>query len=370
METSVNPQGAAARVAWRQLDPSVRKAVRRGARRLTPHPDPAVAAIAVGYARDGLDRLRLPGRRFTIGLLSMVLALVFIALALSPAAWRSPVSSSLLAAYIAVLACCGVVAAVAFSVAFRRIGGRRRGVTLARMELVNLRTLPAGLPVLQPAGSQRPAQGTPPAQVPRATTPGGEPPPPDQVMIRYDRRKYLSATGQATVLCAFTIGVTAGLASFAIPGAIRAAAMAVLVPLDLLVALLLALNLFALTRWVLRRRAITVLDGAGVSFPTVSYTVPWGELAEIDLHPMRGLDGRPARNWLIAFVPADPGAALASFRPRPRRMLGSRSLRAYGTPLTINDRLLEQTADEIIDAAARFTQISVRRFDSPGTGRP
>jgi hypothetical protein len=53
-----NPEGTTARRAWRKLDEDTRRQVYALARQGKPHPDPTVAGIAYGWARQVGPRLR------------------------------------------------------------------------------------------------------------------------------------------------------------------------------------------------------------------------------------------------------------------------------------------------------------------------
>jgi hypothetical protein len=73
------PTGRQAARAWKRLDRGVRKDVWRRARQGLGHPDPAVAAIAIGWARYTLTRsfaVRYAGRMF-VGLIVALGAMPF-----------------------------------------------------------------------------------------------------------------------------------------------------------------------------------------------------------------------------------------------------------------------------------------------------
>jgi hypothetical protein len=115
-------------------------------------------------------------------------------------------------------------------------------------------------------------------------------------------------------------------------------------------------------RWGLGRPILT-LDAEGVHMPRYSYTLPWADLAEVRLIPVRNASRRrrqPAA--IVAFMPADPEATVRELRAKggPRRF--EKSCRLYGTPLTIADRLMDQTADQITAAASALAPVPVRRY--------
>ena len=115
-------------------------------------------------------------------------------------------------------------------------------------------------------------------------------------------------------------------------------------------------------RWGVRR-PILALDADGVHMPRYGYTLPWAELAEVRLIPLRAPGLRRRRPiMIVAFVPADPEAALRGLRAKAGSSRFEKSRRLYGTPLTIPDWMMDQAADQIAAAASAFAAVPVRRY--------
>jgi hypothetical protein len=137
-----------------------------------------------------------------------------------------------------------------------------------------------------------------------------------------------------------------------------------------------------LVRWVLPHRPVIIFDSEGAEFPVVSCTLPWPELMEIRLFPVRqvqrrsrGGSGRTGSRdkTMMAFVPAHPADLLAGLQlNRIRRLSCGRGLRLFGSPITIADLMLSHAAEEIAGFAGRFAPVPVRRYGRstpPGNAR-
>jgi hypothetical protein len=130
-------------------------------------------------------------------------------------------------------------------------------------------------------------------------------------------------------------------------------------------ALLIALAVTAAVRalrWGLLRPLLT-LDAGGVHMPRYDYTLPWAELTEVRLIPLPNPSRRRRRPVaIVAFVPADPDAAVREVRAKGGARQFEKSWRLYGTPLTLADSLMDQTADQIAAAASAFAPVPVSRY--------
>jgi hypothetical protein len=142
-----------------------------------------------------------------------------------------------------------------------------------------------------------------------------------------------------------------------VPGQISATLLCAL----LLVAVTAALteDLANLTRWVLPRRAVLVLDADGIHMPRYSCTLTWPGLAEIRLTGMYADRRKGKPDDVVAFVPADLASTITSLRPRGwlRRMTV-----AYGTPLAFRDQFWDESAEQVAAAATAFMNVPVRRY--------
>jgi len=156
-------------------------------------------------------------------------------------------------------------------------------------------------------------------------------------------------------------GLLAVLSAIGLHGQLRQAALVMFGVVDAFFLLALGLSAWVLLRWALPGRPIVTLDAAGLHLHAVSYCLPWAELAEVRLFPIRY---SRRRNVLVAFVPAQPEAVVDAMRlSRVRRRRALRALRIHGTPLTIDVLLLDHTEDQITAAVGGFAAIPVRRYD-------
>lgn len=305
------PTGAAALTAWRELDRGTRHDLLRSA---VPHPDPAVACIAVGYARTKLqNRVRPVLRRLAL-ILGLVVATI-IATALVVAAGGGQRVAVDLPAILVVPA-----------VLLLSIGGARHRLRLIRMENVNAPALLAGETPMQMPPT---AAGTP-------------------LDVRFDRRATLRTYIRPTVV-------------FVLVGALLPLVLHGIVPIALITVMALSLAMigYQLVRWVLPGRPVLVMDGGGLRFGITGLSVAWTEVSEIRIHPLRSNRGSDAR--VIAFVCADPWPTIARMRGL-RRWSGRQALRYYGSPVVLASRTLDHTVEEIAAAATSFHPVPVRRF--------
>ncbi len=243
-----------------------------------------------------------------------------------------------------------------------RIVRRRRASILARIEAASRLALPATAVILAGRGADRPVGATAPAA-------------PVSTVISYAPRRLWPAVARLTAtICA--VGLLAGLTALGLRGLLRVALLSVFGILAVVLLLAAALIAWVLLRWALPGRPIVTLDDAGVHLNAISYCLPWAELAEVRIFPIRyshrsgqgrtAGDGADNRNAMIAFVPAQPAVTLHSVRLSRRRLrAGSKSLRIYGTSLSISDRALDHTSEEIMAVVGSFAPgpVPVRRYD-------
>jgi len=305
------PGGRAAIDAWRTVDRQVRRRLLAG----EPAPDPTTAVIAVGYARTLLSRTlrhRLVIAFATAGI--VVVAGVPVVL-IWPSAWL------LWTLFV-------IIGAVT-----PRVLIQRRYLQLIRMENLNAGRLWATeVPAPQPA----PAAPVAPGQT---------------TEVRYSTAALIRVyglLGGLLVGCPLVMVLLSGVTAFSI-GYVVAMAIA------------LVWILYATLRWTRPWLPVLVLDGDGLLLPAQECRTPWSQIIELRITPVRGGTARNPRHRIASFMVADPQAALAGRRgPHLRR--GRIAIKAYGTPLSITDRLLTCTAEDIVSAAAAFTTAPVRRF--------
>ncbi len=124
-----------------------------------------------------------------------------------------------------------------------------------------------------------------------------------------------------------------------------------------------ALGAVRIARWGSRKRPVMRLDDRGLHMPRYRYTLPWAELAEVRLVPLRAIRRRGGQPiMIVAFVPADAEAAVRELRANGGGRRFEQSWRLHGTPLTIADRLMTQTAEQIAATASAFAALPVRRY--------
>ncbi|HEX6468092.1 MAG TPA: hypothetical protein VF069_03280 [Streptosporangiaceae bacterium] len=322
------PGGAVALDAWRELDRRTRRELLRGGR---PHPDPAIAVVAVGYARTMLARSAMRQRlplTAAMAALVMTLAVLF---ALLDSNDTVIISTGVFNVLPAVLVVPFVVAA--------RLRLRNRIVALHRMEAVNAARLwstERTAPVPDRPLPQPPPSGAGPSH---------------QVVIRYSRRFLLRSIA---IFVAFVAVIETAVvwAEGGVLALFVTALLAVAVGLTVY-------NVVARTRpWL----PMVIMDRAGMELPSMGARLAWAQITELRIHPYRaGRSGRKGRHHAVAFVLADPEAfrvQLAGWWAKKTRT----PLSVYGTPLVIADLALDRSAEQIAGAAAMFTTAPIRRF--------
>lgn len=332
---------------WHALSTETRRVVWRNARRYRAHPDPAVSAVAARYARWYLDARTWQARtqRLALGLVIadvLVAAVVLGWLSGGPAADRPSTPEKTLIWLVAVV----IAAAVVLPYAVRK----GRIIRRYRLELANKLTLESvavAASAGQAAGPLSPAAGSAPAT-------GWE------LSVRYDRRRVLrqSAWLIGLLCCMAIVLVGQGLS-----GGITVTFGALCAFMVVFGLLVVAPHVVLLVRWVLPGRPVVELDADGVHMPSIACHVPWDSLAEVRLVPVRYAKRGAQGAVVVAFVPQDPPALAAAItgvsRPRKRRL--ERSLRVYGTPMSISDNAIDHAAEQIAAVAAAFAAVPVRR---------
>jgi hypothetical protein len=338
---------------WRALSPATRRVVWRNARRFQAHPDPAVSAVAARYARWYLDARTWHARTQRLALGVVIVDIIVAAgvlgwLSGGPAATRPSTLDKTLIWLVAVV----IAAAVVVPYAVRK----GRIIRRYRLELASKLTLES----VAVAASAAPAAGPLPSAASALAT-ASAPPTGRELSVRYDRRRVLrqSAWLLGVVCCMAVVLVGQGLSA------------GITVTFDALCAFLVFFALLIvvpqavlLVRWVLPARPIVELDADGVHMPSIACHVPWDSLAEVRLVPMRYAKRGTQGAVVVAFVPQDPPALLAGItgvsRSRKRRL--ERSLRVYGTPMSVSDNAIDHPAEQIAAAAGAFAVVPVRRY--------
>jgi hypothetical protein len=332
---------------WRALAPETRRAAWRNARRLRAHPDPVVSAIAARHARRYLDARTWHTRAqwLAIGLFLadvLVAGIVLGWLSGGPAASRPGALERSLIWLAAVL--------VGLAIMAPYVARKVRIIRLYRLELANKLTLgsvaPAGAAALWPTAGG-PAGGGP------ALTAGRE------LSVRYDKRRVLRQCSWVLSIagCLVVILVGQGLSTGITPAFGAVAGLFAVFGLLLVVP-----SVVLLARWVLPGRPIVELDADGVHMPSIACDLPWDQLAEVRLLPLRYARRGGQGAMVIAFVPRDPPAVLAAITGGRRRKRLARSLRVYGTPMSVSDGLIDHSAEQVAAAAAAFAALPVRRY--------
>jgi hypothetical protein len=322
------PSGAVAFDAWRELDRTTRRELLRADR---PHPDPAVAVVAVGYARAMLARSRL--RQTLPFTLAMVVGVVAIGAAIGVLDSIGTVPQTTVTNGLP-------VAVVVLVVLLVRLRLRARIVALHRMEAVNAAAL---------WNTERSAPTPPPA--PRPAPQPSSPRTPATVVVRYSRR-YLVRSFAA--LAVFVVVIEAAVL------VADAGVLALVVTVLLAVSIVLTIyNVVVRTR---PHLPMMIMNAAGLELPSMGARVAWTDIAELAIHPFRaGRSGKHGRHHAVAFVLIDPDvfrSQVAGYWARKTRT----PLTVYGTPLVIADVALDHTAEQIVAAAAIFTPAPIRRF--------
>lgn len=347
MDDVTVPEGDAARAAWHSLDADTRKAALWAARRLVPYPDPAVAAIAYGYARAEMDGRSFPGRRGTRYIAAALASWAVLLGVLAAAVPEPPGGRAGLAALLSVLVVL-LVADVALLIAYtRRLTASRRYRSLALVLVANrAAVVPPPAPLREGADERRSDAAAP-------------------VVVRYDRMPALRRTTSASAV--FLVAAALAAAALVVLAAAPPVVRALLGVFAVVVSLLAAVSVVQAALWarhlvtrVIPRRPALVIGPAGVEFPEIDRVLPWAELVELGIHDHRTAryGRRPER--ILAFVSKNPLTDLAGLTGRRRRR-GIRALQLYGTPLTVGDGWLDRTSDQIVTDMTTFAEVTVRR---------
>jgi hypothetical protein len=305
-----------------------------------------VSAVAARYARWYLDARTWQARTQRLALAVVILDVLVAAgvlgwLSGGPVADRPGTLEKTLIWLVAVV----IAVAVVLPYAIRK----GRIIRRYRLELANKLTLES---VAVAASAASPAGPPRSAAAPAAGR---------ELSVRYDRRRVLRQSAWLLgLLCCMAIvlvdqGLSAGIT------VTFDALCAFLVVFGLLVV---APHVVLVVRWVLPGRPIVELDADGVHMASIACHVPWDSLAEVRLVPVRYAKRGAQGAVVVAFVPQDPPALVAAItgvsRPRKRRL--ERSLRVYGTPMSISDNVIDHPAEQIAAAAAAFAAVPVRRY--------
>ncbi len=96
--------------------------------------------------------------------------------------------------------------------------------------------------------------------------------------------------------------------------------------------------------------------------PGIAFDLPWTSLAEVRLIPVRYARRGNQGAMVVAFIPQAPSAVLDAIPGGSRRRKRlERSLRAYGTPLTVSDYIIDHTGEQIAAAVTSLATVPVRR---------
>lgn len=317
-----------ARDEWASLDRQTRREVKRNARRLRPHPDPAVSASAARHARDTLDRTSR--KALIIRLVAPVvlyLILVRILTGLDTSGTTAGVDIVVMAA--GFLACAGFVA--------HALTGLRRFRLLTRITMANW--LAPDATTLQPAPA--PAAGN------------------DSLAVRYVPRKVLSALAVSAAVTCVAVGFWVFEAA-SWHGLARTVIIVILAVVALAFLTTIAGQAWTLARWALPGRPVADLDPGSAHLNSLGVAVPWSAISEIGLFTVRAALGRPVA--VVGLGCPDPDAVLKGARLSwPRRRMMKRSARIYGTPFAISASMTDQTGERIACAASGFADAPVRR---------
>lgn len=335
------------REEWLALDPATRREARQHARKLRPHPSPEVSAAAARYARSYLNGRPWYPRRFPLMLAVMLLAAVAAGAGIGAAfaLLSGPGGGGQGTGFWLVAVAAGIVITLPLT------ARRARLTMMYRLELANNQ---AREDPLAGAAAALPGGWSPPALAWPASTPDLD------LTVRYDVRRLRRRHARALVSVlglAFIVATTVLSGAGPVATALASAVFAVVgVPAIAALAVL-------WVRWALPGRPVMGLDAAGLHIPFLGCDLPWSSIAEIRLYPMRFArrDGRPA--VVVAFVPRDP-AALAGALPvsgRRRRRL-EKSLRVFGTPLSVADAVATHSGEHLAAAASARTGLPVRRY--------
>lgn len=320
-----------ARDEWAGLDRQTRREIRRNGRRLRPHPDPAVSAVAARYAREMLDRT---SRKILVVRLAApaaaYLVLVKVLTSLDTSGTSAGVDVVIMA--VAFVACLAAMVHAWI--------GLRRSRLLTRIKMANW--LAPGATSLQPA----PAPGHP------ASGDGS-------LAVRYVPRKLVTALAVSFAVTCVVVGFWVFEAT-SWHGWARAGAIVILAVIAAVFLMTIAGQAWTLARWAVPGRPIIDLDAGGARLHAITLVVPWPVITEIGLFSVRAGLGRTVA--IVGLRCEDPSAVLDWRRLGwTRRRMMRRAARIYGTPFTISTSMTDQTADRIAAAASGFAGVPVRR---------
>jgi hypothetical protein len=177
-----------------------------------------------------------------------------------------------------------------------------------------------------------------------------------ELIVRYDRGRVLRILG-------ILFGIACAEQAVALWLSSSAAAMVLFESFSVLMFVVAVMLAVRVLRWGLPGRPVLELNSGGLHLPRYGYTLPWTELAEVRLIPLRSLRrGRGRPTVITAFMPADPGAALGDLLAKGAGRRLEKVSRLYGTPLAFGDQLTDQTADQVVAAVSTFTAVPVRRY--------
>jgi hypothetical protein len=314
-DTPPVPYGRVAVDAWRELDRETRRELLRSDR---PHPDPAVAVVAVGYAREVLSRspLRqvLPFALAT----GAVFAILFIVIQAVGMFSRAELNLVYTIALI-------VIVLLAL---LKRIQLSRWSIAMHRMERLNAARLWS-------------TERTGPTVAPHDGT---------TVVVRYRRGARVPAFGVLGVL-------VAAVEALVWWSGVAALALAVTGLLAVFLGIVIYLDRFR----VRPHLPMLIMNAAGMEIPAMGARLAWSDLAELQIHPFRARQVGMRTGHSVAFVLTDPGALTSQLKGWWAKRART-PLKVFGTPLVIADGFLDHTAEQIAATAASFTGAPIRRF--------
>lgn len=313
---------------WASLDRQTRREVKRNARRLRPHPDPAVSATAARHARETLDRTSR--KALVVRLVAPVVIYLILVRILT-----SLDTSGTTAGVDIVVMVAGFIACVGFVV--HALTGLRRLRLLTRITMANW--LAPDATTLQPA--------------PPPTADG------ESLAVRYEPRAVLAALAVSVAVTCVAVGFWVFEAA-SWHGLVRTVLIGILAAVALVFLMTIAGQAWTLARWTVPGRPVVDLDADGARLNSIGVTVPWSAISEIGLFTVRATLGRPVA--VVGLGCPDPAVVLKGARLSwPRRRMMKRSARIYGTPFAIPTSMTDQTGERIACAASRFAGVPVRR---------
>lgn len=320
-----------ARDAWARLDRQTRREIRRNGRRLRPHPDPAVSAIAARYAREALDRTS----RKTLILRMVAPAVIYLILVRVLTSLNTSGTTAGVAIVIMVV---GFLACIAFLV--HGWMGLRRLRLLTRISMANW--LAPGATTLHPTMAAEPAaEGR------------------ETLAVRYAPRKVVTALVMSVAVTCVAVGFWVFEAT-SWHGLARDGIIVILAVIGGIFLMTIAGQAWTLARWALPGRPVATLDAGGAHLNSVALVVPWSAISEISLFSVRAALGRPVA--VVGLSCPDPSAVLGETRLSwMRRRVMKRSTRIYGTPFSISTSMTDQTGERIAAAASGFADVPLRR---------